>query len=220
MLKRLFSRFALEGKKSLERIAKLEGDRIELCRVIDRLQEEKKFSSECIRRLRAEKAEAFGDNQKLLARRKELEKLVLSHQEVSRERAISEDKLKARISDLEKEKKQLEFARQAEEEKTASALQELDNARQQLFKSCNKRVAILLAGLSRNLEPSLRSLMKMVSSMCLILRCRMRQLAFRVAYFNLLLDALELLARPCVLLFTRVVATTWQICRLSFPICY
>lgn len=136
MLKRLFSRFALEGKKSLERIAKLEGDRIELCRVIDRLQEEKKFSSECIRRLRAEKAEAFGDNQKLLARRKELEKLVLSHQEVSRERAISEDKLKARISDLEKEKKQLEFARQAEEEKTASALQELDNARQQLFKSC------------------------------------------------------------------------------------
>ncbi|EAZ19924.1 hypothetical protein OsJ_35518 [Oryza sativa Japonica Group] len=108
------------------------GDRTKVCRDIDRLQEEKKFSSECIRRLRAEKAEAFGDNQKLLARQKELEKFVLGHQEVSRERAISEDKLKARISDLEKEKKQLKFARQAEEEKTASYWQRSATTLQEL----------------------------------------------------------------------------------------
>uniref|UniRef100_A0A0E0D2E4 Uncharacterized protein n=1 Tax=Oryza meridionalis TaxID=40149 RepID=A0A0E0D2E4_9ORYZ len=94
-------------KKSLERIAKLE-----------------------------EKAEAVGDNKKLIMRQKELDKLVLDHQEVSRERAISEDKLRALIAELEKENQRLEFARQAEEEKTASALQELDVGRQQLFESC------------------------------------------------------------------------------------
>uniref|UniRef100_A0A0E0F955 Uncharacterized protein n=1 Tax=Oryza meridionalis TaxID=40149 RepID=A0A0E0F955_9ORYZ len=52
-------------KKSLERIAKLEGDRTKLCRDIDRLREENKFSSECIRQLRAEKAEAFDEDGEL-----------------------------------------------------------------------------------------------------------------------------------------------------------
>lgn len=78
----------------------------------------------------------MGDNKKLIMRQKELDQLVLDHQEVSRERAISEDKLRARIAELEKENQRLEIARQAEEEKTASALQELDIGRQRLFESC------------------------------------------------------------------------------------
>uniref|UniRef100_A0A0E0J7R3 Uncharacterized protein n=1 Tax=Oryza nivara TaxID=4536 RepID=A0A0E0J7R3_ORYNI len=132
LLKRLFSRFALEGKNLLNELQNLKGITV-------------------FKRKRNFLANAFADFV-----RKKLKPLV-----ITKSFSLGKRNLRNWCSVIRKRKSNLNLLDKLKKKK----LPLIGNARQQLFKSCNKRVAILLAGLSRNLEPSLRSLMKMIQTL-------------------------------------------------------
>jgi hypothetical protein len=130
-------------KKSLERIAKLEKDREFLRHEVERVSDEKQVAADLVRKLSSdkkglidEKRSFIEENKKLHAHIKILEQSVADHQEVSRERAISADKLKEQLAASEKENKQLELARLNQEEKNSSLLKELEDCRSKLLESC------------------------------------------------------------------------------------
>uniref|UniRef100_A0A0E0KAZ5 Uncharacterized protein n=1 Tax=Oryza punctata TaxID=4537 RepID=A0A0E0KAZ5_ORYPU len=117
-------------KKSLARIAKLEDDREFLHCELDRISNEKKAASDLVRKFSGEKRNLLKENKELLARQRTLERSIIDHQEVSRQRADSEDNLENQVVILEKSNEQLELARKQQEEKCILLSEELENCRQ------------------------------------------------------------------------------------------
>lgn len=118
------------------------------------MADEKKITTDLVRKLSGEKKELSEEKKllteekkKLLAREKAFERKIIEYQDVARQRAESEDKMKEQVEVLEKKNKELKLACKNQSEKISALELENESCRQLLLKSCETvRIALRSLG--------------------------------------------------------------------------